>query len=216
MLLLTWILSSPLALAQSPEEPTSNVAPCPGVEESLDTLEQAGLRHAYDCVAEDDEALAPLLARIAAKPEQDTLTRALAVWRMQRLDQVITDEESRAYNAADRRLMTDAVKASKGRKSAVPAHVAVFEKMSWYTPSETYTDGRLDETDRKNLDLLREPAPLPEPDPEPEPASPELELVEKQSGCGCASSPTPGGLLGVVALVGLAVFARRRGDRARA
>lgn len=209
MLLLSWILSSPV-LAQAPgAEPVSNVAPCPSVEESLDSLEEAGLRHTYDCLAENDEALAPLLVRIEAKPDQKRLTRALAVWRMQRLDQVMTDEESRSYNAADRRLLNDAVKANKGRKSAVPEHLAVFEKMSWYAPSDTYTDGRLDDTDRRNLALLREPAPLPDPEPEPVAPADPMELVEKKSGCGCASTPGTGSAFALVGLLGLLGFRRR-------
>jgi MYXO-CTERM domain-containing protein len=206
MLMLAWILSSP-TLAQ---EPVSNSSPCPALSESLDTLETAGLRHAYDCVAANDQAMPALLERIAAQPERETLTRALAVWRIHRLDEPITDEESRAYQGGDRRLLTDAVKAKKGRKSASPDNEKIFTELGWYAPVATYTDGLLDDNDRANIDLLRTPAPVPEPELvfEPEPLA---EKVDDTKGCGCSSQPGAGSLWGLVGLVGLLAMRRRSG-----
>ena len=205
-LMLAWILSSP-SLAQ---EPVSNSSPCPALSESLDSLETAGLRHAYDCVAANDAALPALLERIEAQPKRETLTRALAVWRMQRLDQRITDEESRAYQGGDRRLLTDAVKAKKGRKSASAENEKIFTELGWYAPLPTYTDGRLDENDRANIELLRTPAAIPEPEPEPEPDAAEAEATRtKKGGCGCTSHPESGSLWGLIGALGLLALRRR-------
>ncbi|MFT5587015.1 MAG: MYXO-CTERM domain-containing protein [Cognaticolwellia sp.] len=213
MLLVVWTLS--LAALASPDvpkdEPISNVSPCPTLSESLDALETAGLKHAYDCVAESDQALPDLLERIAAQPERETLTRALAVWRMHRLDEGITDEESRAYNGGDRRLLTDAIKARKGRKSVVQANEAIFTQMGWYDPASSYTDGRLDDMDRGNIDLLRTPAALPEPEEAPDLGLVVAEKVHDTNACGCSSQPGAGSLWGLVGLVGL--LALRRRDR---
>jgi len=211
MLFLVWTLSSSALGASEPpqDEPISNVSPCPSLSESLDALEAAGLKHAYDCVAENDQALPDLLERIAAQPERETLTRALAVWRMHRLDQEITDEESRAYNAGDRRLLTDAVKARRGRKSGSPANVKIFTQLGWYTPVDSYTDGRLNDMDRGNIDLLRTPAVKPEPESVPDPGLVVAEEVNDTGGCGCSSQSGSGTLWGWLGLVGLFTLRRR-------
>ena len=211
MLFLVWTLSSPALGASEPpqDEPISNVSPCPTLSESLDALETAGLKHAYDCVAESDQALPDLLKRIAAQPERETLTRALAVWRMHRLDEGITDEESRAYNAGDRRLLTDAVKARRGRKSGSPANEKIFTQLGWYTPVNSYTDGRLDDMDRGNIDLLRTPAALPEPEEAPDLGLVVAEKVDDTNACGCSSQPGTGKLWGWLGLVGLITLRRR-------
>lgn len=207
LLMLAWILSSP-TLAQ--DAPVSNASPCPALSESLDALQTAGLKHAYDCVAANDAALPDLLERIDAEPERETLTRALAVWRMHRLDEGITDEESRAYQGGDRRLLSDAIKAHRGRKSMVPANEQIFEEMGWYKPIDQYTDGRLTEVDRANIALIITPAVKPEPPPAAalEPLA-VAEKIDDTGLCGCSSRPGSGSLLGLVGLLGLLALRRR-------
>ncbi|MED5369549.1 MAG: MYXO-CTERM sorting domain-containing protein [Myxococcota bacterium] len=214
------LLLGALALAQTPADlpptdlPATDLSACGPVEHHLDTLKaRQGIKEAYDCVAASDAALDPLLQAIEIDPENNTLTRGLTVWRLQRLDSAIGGAESRAYQAADRRLLMDGIKAHRGRKSASAQHEVVFAQMGWYSPQPTYTDGRLQQVDKDNLQILREPPAPPQPELEALPAAETAEAESK--GCGCSSTPSAGGLFGLLGVLGLLAW-RRRGARSQA
>lgn len=170
-------------------------------------LEQSGSRRAYDCLAADDQAPAALLAAAATEAPSPRLTRALAVWRLHRLDDEIGDDEARAYGASDRRLLLDGIKAHRGRASPAPDHLVVFETLAWYAPEERYTDGRLTAVDRQNIAVLERPPVLP---PAPVEAPPvEAPAERPEAGCGCTAAPASRGRLpGLLLLLGLS--SRRR------
>ncbi len=176
----------------------------------LAELEAQGSRRAYGCLAADPEVVPTLLqtAGTAAQPER--FTRALALWRLHRLDEPVTAEEARAYGPSDRRLLLDAIKAHRGRASAAPEHVAVLETLPWYKPVDRYTDARLTAMDHQNLAILQRP-PEPQPPPEPEPdLSPPPHRAEGR--CGCGLGPGVGWLPSLLLLVG--PLMRRRSARA--
>jgi hypothetical protein len=172
-------------------------------------LEASGSSRAYGCLAADPSAATALIERSALleAAESGRLTRALAVWRLQRLNEAVTPAESRAYNPADRRLLLDGIKAHRGRRSPAPAHLLVFEKMDWYQPVDSYTNARLTPQDRRNLAMLEHP---PEPEvvekPPVEPPAPD----PKRSICGCdAARPAAG--FGWLFLALALVISRRSG-----
>ncbi|MCP4807445.1 MAG: hypothetical protein GY913_34250 [Proteobacteria bacterium] len=152
---------------------------------------------------------APLLVAAAEPlPFPERITRALAVWRLRNLETAVPADEARAYGPADVRLLTDGIKAHRGRETAAEEHAVVFEQMEWYAPRADYTDGRLTELDQANLAMLLDPP------------APVVEVVEtaadamatapakKRTGCGCgADDAAPAGAL--ILLLGL--FSRRRG-----
>ncbi len=174
-----------------------------GREAWLTELVSRGSRRAYTCLAGDGTASEVLIARAAEAEESARLTRALAVWRLQRLDHEIPDPEARAYGPADRRLLQDGVKAHRGRRSPAPDHLEVLEGQSWYQPDDRYTDARLTPVDRHNLAVLTDPPAPPPPRVEAPPPPPTA-----TSRCGCASTAGTGGWLWGVLALGLS--GRRR------
>ena len=172
----------------------------------LAELESSGSRRAYQCLSLDPAAHGVLIARATTGTNPERVTRALAIWRLSRLEEAITAPEARTYNPADRRLLLDGIRAHRGRRTPAPVHSAVMEQLSWYAPDDRYTDARLTALDRQNLAILEsppEPEPAPEPAPEPEP--------EQNSRCGCGAISPANGALGLWLALGLSW--RRRAGR---
>lgn len=140
------------------------------------TLRTTGDRDAYLCVSGAEVARDPLVAAIVAEPDNTRLTRALALWIIERAEQPFDADLVRRLNPADRRLLADAVRARRGRKTPVADHAKVFEQFAWYQPRETYTDSRLTAQDRANIGLADDPPP-PKPPTELPPAP--------DHGCNC-------------------------------
>jgi hypothetical protein len=157
------------------------------VAAAVDTLKASGKRDAYDCARVSDEARAPLVAAIIADPTNTRLTRALALWLLERADTPWDPDLVTRLPAADRRLLADGVRARRGRATPAPDHARVFEQLPWYHPVPSYNDGKLTPTDMQNIRLADAPPPLSAP---PEPAA-----------CGCSQAP-----FGSLALL---VFVRR-------
>ena len=164
---------------------------CPDdLADNFAPLRSAGDESAYNCLAQDDRSLGLLLeaSRLDSGPEDhpERITRAMAVWRMNRLDLEIGAEEARAYNPSDVRLLTDAIKAFRGRRSPSTEHETILERFDWYSPTPQFTDARLTETDAENIAILLEP---PEPTPEVLPPENEAESSRqnRSKACSCAS-----------------------------
>ena len=181
-------------------------------------VEERGDPQAYRCLISIDEAGAFLLARIQnttdATPDTG-LTRALAVHWMPRLDEPLSPDVARALNPSDQRLLSDAIRARRGRQSPSPEHDKVFQQFDWYTPDASYTDKRLTPTDRVNLQTLANPPEPPKPDPEASAAEAIAQAAATpatERGCssGCAAAPSrPAALL----LLPLALLLSRRRHR---
>lgn len=202
------LLLLPAVLAQAPCEPG-------GIDGYIETVVEGSERlAAYMCLAELDAAGPVLLARVEEAPDPAaSLTRALAVHWMQRLDQAFPHEVARALPAVDRRLLSDAIRARLGRASPAPEHAAVFEQFDWYQPDPRYTDRRLSEQDRDNLAVLSKPP----PPPVVEEASAAEVIAEAaatpatERGCQGCSTTAPAASLAALLSVALVVLRRRRG-----
>ncbi|MCK6522412.1 hypothetical protein L6R49_13350 [Myxococcota bacterium] len=191
----------------------------PTVAETITTLEAEATRAAYECLAKNDEAGAALIARLAdpAVTQPGRVSRALAVWRLHRLDAEIPAEESRAYLPDERRLVGDGVRAFRGRPSPSPDHTMVFEQLPWYKPNPNYTDGRLSDLDKKNIQILDNPPALAAPEGPPSAAdamaeAPTAPPPRQSSGCGsCATNEgdLAAGLAGLGLSLGLLLRRRR-------
>jgi hypothetical protein len=175
-------------------ENTSVALVCPeNLADNVPLLRSAGDEAAYNCLAEDDRSLELLLEESLSPNGQENhperITRAMAVWRMHRLESEIPAEEARAYNPSDVRLLTDAINAYRGRTSPSPEHASVFEKFDWYAPSAQFTVARLTETDVANVAMLLDP---PEPIPEAQPVETEAEASAQNRvrACSCSSGST--------------------------
>ncbi len=218
---MTSLLSSLLLLLVLLPGPARAAAPtCDGTPADwLATLQQGPDLDAYLCLAHTDDAHAPLLAAATTPGDDENianrLTRALAVHLILRLDRPLTGEELRPLNAADRRLLRDAVYARKGRRTPSPDHALVFERFDWYQPDDRYTNGRLDDTDRANLALIDSP---PEEPAEEEAQPTAAEAVAQaqpadavpQGMCGCATGSAAAGWPAALVLLGLVGLRRRR------
>jgi len=176
----------------------------------IDAIQASGEPGAYQCLIDRDDAGATLLEQ--ATTETPRIRRALAVHWIHRLDEPLPHAVARVLAASDRRLMADAVHARHGRKSPVPEHHAVFEQFEWYQTDERYSNRRLTELDRANLDVLNDPPPEPQPEAEASAADAIAEVAATpvtERGCGACSS---GGLAGgwAVLLAGVIGVRRRR------
>ncbi len=174
----------------------------------LAELQASGTRRAYGCLAADSTAAPDLIERAAATDDPARLTRALAVWRLHRLDAEVTPAEARAYNPSDRRLLLDGIKAHRGRKSPAPDHAKVLESLDWYQPDDRYTDARLTALDHRNLAMIEAPPPEPVPVAAEAPEGPAPEAQRDR--CGCSASPAQGLAPALLALLGLVSWRRRR------
>jgi hypothetical protein len=194
---------------------------CPAtIPETITVLETEASRLAYECLAKNDEAGAALITRLGdpANPQPGRVSRALALWRLHRLDAEIPAEESRAYLADERRLLSDGIRAHRGRLSPSPEHTMVFEQLPWYKPSPGYTDGRLGALDKKNIEVVNNPPKPPAPEEAPSAAdamaeAPTAPPPKRSSGCGsCATleADTTTGLVGLGLSLGLLIRRRRR------
>lgn len=180
-------------------------------------LRTDGAREDYTCVIEDDGGRALLEAELLKGGEStERLTRALALWLLERTDQPMDPAVVEKLAPSDRRLLADGIRARRGRASPAPDHARVFAQFAWYAPVAGYTDARLRPIDRENLAvvdprvrLTPPPAPPPEtpaeePAAEPAPEGPNL----TQALCGCRS--TGGAPAGVALLGALAALVGRR------
>ena len=179
------------------------LAQCPAPAEAIDALREAPSKENYDCVATQQDS-GDLLIEALAEGEDARLARALAIWRMLRLNGEIPPNEAWIYPPAERRLLADALHARHGRETPSADHATVFENFAWYQPDPTYTDARLTDLDRANLEMVNNP---PEPI-EDGPIDEEIIVPEApvEEDCGCATTPSPGW----VGLLGLLALARRR------
>lgn len=176
----------------------------------IDAVQAAGEPGAYQCLIELDEAGAVLLEQSAE--ETPRIRRALAVHWIHRLEAPLPHAVARVLAASDRRLMADAVHARHGRQSPVPEHHTVFAQFEWYQPDERYSNRRLTEVDRANLEVLNDPPPEPAAEIEASAAEAIAEVAATpvtERGCGACSS---GGLAGgwALALAGMLGVRRRR------
>lgn len=192
---------------------------CPAsIPETITRLEAEASRLAYECLAKNDEAGAALITRLAdpAVTQPGRVSRALAIWRLHRLDGEIPAEESRAYLADERRLIADGVRAHRGRPSPSPDHVMVFEQLPWYKPNPGYTDGRLGELDKKNIEIVNNPPAPPSPEDAASAAdamaeAPAAAPPKRSSGCGSCATLDPNVTTGLAGLsLGLLLRRRRR------
>lgn len=179
---------------------------CPPAPEALQSLRADPTPETYRCaIALGPEALVDAAAEPLPHPER--VTRALAVHRLENLDEAITPEEAWTYRPADVRLVADGIHAHRGRKSPSEAHLVVFDQMDWYVPNPQYTDALLTDTDRANIEMLKNP-PVPTEEPSAADAMASSEgAPEKSVGCGCAVGAT--GLPALSALAGLMLWRRR-------
>lgn len=226
--LLLWVAlaaAQPSPEAAAPPEPAAPTegaanpteSGCPAADPLIERLRAADAAEASGCLVKADDAGPALLSAIVAGgPGTERLTRTLALWRMQRLDERIPDAEARALSAADRRLLRDAVQARRGRATPAAEHAAIFSQYDWYKPDPRYMPNRLNEQDRENMGLLDKPPPEPPPEP---PASEAMSDAQEEAPapvgtgfCGCATSSSEGsGPLGLVGLmIGLGALRRRR------
>lgn len=180
-------------------------------------------RQTYLCLALADDAHDPLLAAAQAAladrgndaGEDNRLTRALAVHLLQRLDRALTEDEVRALNAADRRLLSDGVRAWRGRRTPSAEHERVFSQFAWYQPVDGYNNGLLTDQDRANIRLLDDPPPVALAEQAQAPAATAVAQATEQGAqvprgvCGCAAG-AGGGWAWLPGLAGLVALGRRR------
>lgn len=189
-------------------DPTPDALPCPPpATPYIADVAATGDETSYRCLINTDGFDADLVAAIrSASPEDPALpryTRALALYLAARPSRPFNPEHVRLLNPADRRLLADAVRAQRGRKSPSEDHDRIFQKQSWYAPRPGYTDNQLTDVDRANIALADNPnavapPPILEPATEPVPAT--------TSACGC-SSATAGPMWALVAAI---LLIRRR------
>ena len=224
LLLLLWTLvaaaQAPTAPAVAPATPpATEAAPAAPVDpcarplpELISAVQSLGERAVYNClIARDDAGAALMDARATAGGGLDRTTRALAVWRMPRLDTRIPDEEARAYNPGDRRLLRDAIQARRGRASPSPEHDRIFKQFDWYKPDPKYTVAKLQPIDKENMALLDRPPPEPKPVVEPAADAVAKATAPAETGptsaCGCSAGARA---LGLAPLLVLGLALRRR------
>lgn len=154
---------------------------------------ERGDEDAYLCLITTDTFREPLVDAIVGAPADDPArpryTRALALHLAARADEAWDPALVRLLSPADRRLLADAVKARRGRKSPSAEHDAIFAKQPWYRADRAYSDNELTDLDRANIALANDP-----PVPAPEPVAP-LEAPAATeappSACGCSATRAP-------------------------
>lgn len=137
---------------------------------SVAALKDTGGKDDYLCVAADPGAATALVAALDALSgpteeidgPQARYTRAITLWLLQQ-DVGWDAALVRRLSADDRRLLSDGVRARRGRASPSPAHDAIFKNLPWYKPDAGYTDGRLSADDRSKIALADNPPPVPAP-----------------------------------------------------
>ncbi len=186
-------------------------AACDPVEH-LANLRQ-GDHDAYMCFMRAEAGRDVLLSEIAGAPAgsgTERLTRALALWLLERTDREMDAALVAKLAPADRRLLADGIRARRGRASPAPEHAKVFAQLGWYVPVRTYTDGLLRAIDRANLEVV-DPRTRPKPPPAAAelraPAGEEPVTAQTPNLCGCGATGAP---LGLALLAGLLPLLRRR------
>lgn len=147
----------------------------------------------YLCVIATDTAVEPLVQRIHLGDESgNRYTRALALHLAFRAEMPWEPALIRLLTPSDRRLLADAVKAKRGRRSPSAAHDEIFKKQPWYKVEEHYTDNLLTEVERANIEMANNPPPpdvLAHEKPGDAPmADPATSVAPEVSLCGCASN----------------------------
>lgn len=203
------------ALARDP-------APCPPpAAPYIADVGERGDETSYLCLIETDAFRDPLVAAIDAAPPDDPAlpryTRALALHLAARAEDPFDASLVRRLNPADRRLLADAIKARRGRKSPSEEHDAIFHQQWWYRADKTYSDNELSKVDRDNIAMANDP-PEPAPEPEPEPAAAIDPVAAAPSaatrGCGCSAEPiATGANSGLVAALACVLATTRRRSR---
>ena len=228
MCLLIW-LSSPAAaqdsesgLEQNPIGTSDPGVTCgESIEVVLDRLEELPQVELYLCIHRRQSAGPAILERLKEGTETDgrrnRLSRALAVWLLGQTHREFTGVEVRALSPADRRFLEEGIYASRGRETACTrvespdptscSHGEAFKHFDWYRPMSNYSNRLLDETDRANLRIVRDPPPAPEEEVESAvaTASATMEADTGTCGCGVGLDRTP-----LLALALLPLWARRR------
>lgn len=132
--------------------------PC-NLDEAIVSVRDQGTFEGYMCLANAEEGPARITAALLETPAQPRLSRALAVWMLQRADRELDPLLIEQLSAADRRFLADGIRARRGRKSPVPEHDKAFAQFDWYAPVATYTDGRLKPGDKEKIAALDKPRP---------------------------------------------------------
>jgi hypothetical protein len=130
------------------------------VPAALDDVREHGSPAGYRCIIEADDAGTSVLTALLQYPGDPRLSRALAMWMLQRADTPFDPSYVEKLSPADKRLLADGVRARRGRPSPVPEHDAVFKQFAWYKPVPTYTDARLKPGDREQIALLDKARPI--------------------------------------------------------
>jgi hypothetical protein len=179
------------------------LADCPMPEAAIDALMEAPSKENYDCVATQQDSGALLIEALESGEEDSRRARALAIWRLLRLDGEIPADEARAYPPSERRLVADAIHARRGRETPSTDHDAVFKNFAWYAPDPAFTKAKLTDVDRTNLEMVNNPPAAPvEPDVDLDVVVPPP--LEEES-CGC----TTGAGASWIAVLLLAAVRRR-------
>ncbi|GDX79305.1 hypothetical protein LBMAG42_11160 [Deltaproteobacteria bacterium] len=127
------------------------------LDEAIVSVREHGTFEGYMCLANAEESPARITAALLETPAQPRLSRALAVWMLQRADTAFDPAHIDTLSAADRRFLADGIRARRGRKSPVPEHDKAFAQFDWYAPVATYTDGRLKPGDKEKIASLDKP-----------------------------------------------------------
>lgn len=127
------------------------------LDESIVSVRDHGTFEGYMCLAAAPEGAARITTALVETPSQPRLSRALAVWMLERPDAAFEPTHVEALSAADRRFLADGIRARRGRKSPVPEHDKAFAQFEWYAPVATYTDGRLKPGDKEKIASLDKP-----------------------------------------------------------
>lgn len=186
---------------------------------SVQILRETGAKEDYLCVAADPGGATAVTAALdglqGTAEELDgprsRYTRALTLWLLQQ-DVEWDPALVRRLSADDRRLLSDGVRAHRGRPSPAPTHDAIFKNLPWYKPDPNYTDGRLLPEDRAKIALADNPPPAPPPAPEVDEVAAAKEVAVQGPAaetpwCGCAT----GGAVGAWGIgAALLVVGRRR------
>lgn len=151
------------------------------VAAAVETLKASGDRASYLCVTAAEAALAPLDAALEADPSNPRISRATALWLLERHDRAWDPALVARLPADDRRLLSDGVRARRGRKTPSPDHEKVFAQFDWYQPSPAYNDRKLTELDRANIALADKPPPV----AAAVSTEPIEQAVPPARGCGC-------------------------------
>ena len=205
-----------LATAFAADPPSTPV--CDGPPEIfLADVAERGDQDSYLCLITQDRFHDALVAAIAATPPEDDrarprYTRALALALANHSTEPWKASEVRQLAPSDRRLLADAVKARRGRRSASDENDAIFRRQPWYRVSEAYSDNVLTPVELDNIAMANSPPP--ETPPDPPAAAPVMQPAEPPvaappAACACGTSSV--GSTWALGFVLAAVLRRRRG-----